>query len=204
MTPSEPDSAAVQIAPALGIISPPGTRLPVARRPQKNAQMEGKRLSAATEPQLDPTATTKRAGMMARGASAVSLQRGLANTAQNAFSASWLTRSSPVSNKTFDRESHVLPWPARPAHSGIVGKLADYRRHALLAPWCNRLTRRPLKAKSSGSIPDGATKTLYSQSLTGANSAGFPFGSLRAHKGPLVFSNFASLYRAVQYGTHSV
>jgi hypothetical protein len=28
----------------------------------------------------------------------------------------------------------------------------------LLAPWCNWLTRRPLKAESSGSIPDGATR----------------------------------------------
>jgi hypothetical protein len=29
-----------------------------------------------------------------------------------------------------------------------------------LAPWCNWLTRRPLKAESSGSIPDGATNKI--------------------------------------------
>jgi hypothetical protein len=31
---------------------------------------------------------------------------------------------------------------------------------SILAPWCNWLTRRPLKAESSGSIPDGATKSI--------------------------------------------
>src|SRR5271170_1089589 len=35
----------------------------------------------------------------------------------------------------------------------------------LLAPWCNWLTRRPLKAESSGSIPDGATKVTFKRFL---------------------------------------
>jgi uncharacterized SAM-binding protein YcdF (DUF218 family) len=37
--------------------------------------------------------------------------------------------------------------------------------YSTVASWCNWLTRRPLKAESSGSIPDDATKfselTLY-------------------------------------------
>jgi hypothetical protein len=41
------------------------------------------------------------------------------------------------------------------------------------APWCNWLTRRPLKAESSGSIPDGATiKSITYISLKNENGLG--------------------------------
>jgi Helix-turn-helix domain len=43
---------------------------------------------------------------------------------------------------------------------------------SLTAPWCNWLTRRPLKAKSSGSIPDGATKLSKSLKIRPKTNAG--------------------------------
>jgi hypothetical protein len=42
--------------------------------------------------------------------------------------------------------------------SGRIERVGSAYAGLLLAPWCNWLTRRPLKAESSGSIPDGATK----------------------------------------------
>ena len=49
--------------------------------------------------------------------------------------------------------------------------------HPFMALWCNWLTRRPLKAKSPGSSPGNATKTLlYINNLTrSARSFSFPF-----------------------------
>src|SRR5581483_6586957 len=52
-------------------------------------------------------------------------------------------------------ERQVPQEPPRPSCYSEEGRFV--RGPNLSAPWCNWLTRRPLKAESSGSIPDGAT-----------------------------------------------
>jgi hypothetical protein len=64
-------------------------------------------------------------------------------------------RRAPVSRPGFDILRNVDGATRRPLPQPIV------------ASWCNWLTRRPLKAESSGSIPDDATKQIKALQRTG-------------------------------------
>ncbi len=49
---------------------------------------------------------------------------------------------------------------SKTASSDRIRHVGSAHADIYLAPWCNWLTRRPLKAESSGSIPDGATSKI--------------------------------------------